>query len=142
MPFSQRVAVYLGLETDRSPTSQAYGEPIVIYASSANTIWGATIRFGAPIGNVYKGRIGTNFSPSVTCITYDQLKEVGDFRTGNSVPMHVMTGPSGSGYVTFLPLPDHFIFKLENGTTLEANVVMEKGCLSSLEHNLSSGPRR
>lgn len=138
MPIGRRITVYLGLDTSNSPPNQPYDKEIVFYSSIPSAVWNTQIRFNAGVDKVYTGSVETRFSPSVVCISYEQLKEVGDFEQGISTPMHVTTGPGGSGYVRFTPQPDHFIFKLDNDIRVDAVVVMEKGCLTRLQHAISS----
>lgn len=138
MPIGRRITVYLGLDTSNSPPNQPYDKEIVFYSSIPSAVWNTQIRFNTGVNKVYTGSVKTSFSPSVVCITYEQLKEVGEFKPGLAVPMHVTTGPSGSGYVRFTPQPDHFVFKLDNDVRVDAVVVMENGCLTRLQHAISS----
>lgn len=138
MPIGRRITVYLGLDTSNSPPDQPYDQEIVFYSSIPNAVWNTQIRFNAGVNKGYTGSVETSFSPSVVCISHEQLNEVGEFKPGISIPMHVATGPHGSGYVRHLPQPDHFIFKLDNDVRVDAVVVMEKGCLTRLQHAISS----
>lgn len=138
MSIGRRITVYLGLDTSNSPPNQPYDQEIVFYSSIPNAVWNTQIRFNAGVDKVYTGSVETSFSPSVICITYEQLNEVGEFKPGISIPIHVTTGPHGSGHVKYLPQPDHFIFKLDNDVRVDAVVVMEKGCLTRLQHAISS----
>lgn len=130
MPIARRITMYLGLDTSNSPRHQPYDQDIVFYSSMPGAVRNIQIRFNAGVDKVYTGTVETSFSPSVVCITYEQLKEVGEYKPGIVIP-----GRHGSpGYAP----PDHFVFKLDDGTTLQATIVMEKACLSSLKHTLSS----
>ena len=140
MPIARRVSLYLGLETGNSPVSQANGKPIVFYTTVPSAVRMATIRFNAAIDGVATASIETSFNPSVTCISLEQLKEVGDFQPGNDLPVHVTTGPGGTGYVRFVPQPDHFIFRLADEVRVDALIVMERGCLTGLHHALPPKP--
>jgi hypothetical protein len=140
MPIGRRITLYLGLDRSNSPPRQPYDQEIVFYSSKPSPVWNTQIRFNAIVGKVYTGSVETRFSPSVTCITHAQLDEVGEFRPGIAVPMHITNGPRGSGHVTYLPQPDHFVFKLDNDVRVDAIVLMEKGCLTSLQHAISSKP--
>ncbi len=133
MPIGLRITVYLGLDTSNSPPNQPYDQEIVFYSSKPSAVWNTQIRFNSGVDKVYTGSVETSFSPSVVCISYEQLKEVGEYKLGIVIP-----GRHGSP--AYFP-PDHFVFKLDDGTTRQAIIVMEKGCLSRLTHTISSRVR-
>jgi hypothetical protein len=134
LPLRQRLAQYLGFSPD---ATEPAGHWTLFESKSKGAISRVAVRLESNSSGSQSGKIATVFDPSFECITLNQLSQVGSYFPGAPFPIHT-SRPDGSFGLLGMGQDDpRFEFRLSDGSSLEAEIVMAGNCLAQLTHAIT-----